>query len=162
MLSLHEFHGFAVAYDISLEAIFLPQQFGQEIFRSYHRLPVPVVVAGHDFHRMSLFHDTAEWIQEYLMKLPGSDMRVGPAVRVTTSFRHPVGNIMLQARGHSLALYSFHHLPAKFGYQERILSVAFHHPAPSLVAGHIQDRCIYAVIAQQSGFVAGDPAGLKD
>ena len=69
---------------------------------------------------------------------------------------------MLQARSHALTLYSFNHPHAEFGYEEGVLPVAFHYPAPALVAGDIQDRSIYAVVAKQTGFIPCDPPGFED
>ena len=69
---------------------------------------------------------------------------------------------MFQAGGDPLALDAFGHLRSEFGDQERILSVTLDRAAPALVARHIQDGGVDAVVSDQAGLFTRDFAGPAD
>ena len=61
-----------------------------------------------------------------------------------------------------VALQTLHHLYAEFGNQIWVLAIYFLVTAPTLVAAHIEDRCINIGITQKHAFPAGDIAHLSD
>ena len=89
------FDGLAVADDVAVESVGLPQQLGQEPVGCRHRLSVPVVVAAHDFHRMDARDDLGEGVEEDLVQVPGIDLGIGAAVAVPSAGRDAVSGEML-------------------------------------------------------------------
>ena len=162
MFGVNEFHGVAVADNISVETVSVSQQLGEEIMRCAHRLAIPVVVAGHNFHRVCLLDDAAEGIKVEFVQFSWGDVRICAAVCVASTFGHAVCHIMLHARSYALLLYACGHLYAEFCYHEWILTVAFQGPAPALVASDVQDRRIDAVVTKQCRFFSRNAAGGTD
>ena len=96
------------------------------------------------------------------MQVTGIDLRIGAAIAVPSAGRDAVGGEVLQAGSDALALDARSHLRAQLGDQERVFPIALHRPAPALVARHVEDGRIDAVIADQAGLVAGNLSGPSD
>ena len=106
--------------------------------------------------------DLGEGVQVELVQVAGIDLRIGAATAVAAAGGDAVRRKMLQAGGHALTLDARGHLRAQFGDEEGILAVGLDGPAPALVARHVQDGGIDAVVADQARLLSGDLTGPAD
>ena len=90
MLAEKIFHRFAVGHYVAGEAIYLPQQLGQEVVAAGDGHAVPVVVAAHHAHRVRFRYHAAERVQEDLVHFPRRHMRVRAGIAIAAAFGHAV------------------------------------------------------------------------
>ena len=156
MLGLDILHRLAIAHHIAVKAIFLAQQFGKEIVTGRHRHTIPIVVAAHNTHRMSLLNNFLERIEIELVQFAWRYMRISTAITIASALGHTIDGIMFQRRSYALRLDALYHLRTQRSNQIRIFAVALQRTAPAGIAHHVEDRSIDIGIAQSPRLLPGD------
>ena len=147
VLCLHILHRLTITHHITVKAILLAQQFGEKIVTGRHRHAIPIVVAAHNAHRMSLLNNFLERIEIKLVQFTWRYMRISTAITIASALGHTIDGIMFQRRSYALRLDALYHLRTQRSNQIRIFAVALQRTAPAGIAHHVEDGGIDIGIA---------------